>query len=448
MAERVTVSVIGFSGMNDVKEAEGFFAKEGIAEPSAILNADVNINGRLVKRTGRTLVKTLTGTHSLWAGLNCMLCAAAGTLYKVVDGNTTSVATISGPEYPLSYAEVDDLVYISTPYWNTVYDPATSTTSAWGLTRPSGPMLTSSSVGSLPVGIYHVCMTNVSGSDISGNGPITTITLSSVGGIQILNRPAGAIVWCTDKNEGVFYEVGAVSNISYLPTTEPLPSFLCSPAPYMTNLCYAFGLMWGSVDNVVYYSQPFRPTWFRVNLNKFTFESNVTIIAKVPTGLFIGMTDKTVFMEGTIPTEMHQKDAGAGSIKGTLVYSNNLPELGDILGTREKGYVNVPTWRTADGIVLGNANGKLFNLTKNKIKLDSPGSGASLYRNVNGTFQFLTSSSCGLSGSSIGELNENTLALFEDGKVSQSEFAHMGQGSTGSVADTVTYTLKRNGEYI
>lgn len=448
MVKRVAVDVLGFSGMNDVKESEGFFSKEGIAEPSAILNADVDINGRLVKRTGKTLIKALSGAHSLWAGLNCMLCASLGVLYRVNDGTTVAVTTISGPEYPLSYAEVDDLIYISTPYWNTVYDPKAGTVAAWGVARPSGPMLVSNANGGLPAGIYHICFTNVTGSDISGNGPITSITLTAVGGIQVLNRPTDAIVWCTDKNEGVFYKVGTVDYVVDLPTVEPLPSFLCSPAPFMTNLCYAFGLMWGSVGNIVYYSQPFRPTWFRTNLNKFVLESEVTLIAKVPTGLFIGMTDKTIFLEGTVPTEMQQKDVGAGSIKGTLAYSNNIPELGDILGTREKGYSDVPTWRTVDGIVLGNSNGKLFNLTKNRVKLDSPDVGASLYRNVNGTYQFLTTSARGLTGSSIGSLNEDTLALLEDGKVSQHEHTNKGMGSTGSIGDTVTYTLKRDGVYI
>jgi hypothetical protein len=125
-----------------------------------------------------------------------------------------------------------------------------------------------------------------------------------------------------------------------------------------------------------------------------------------------------------------------------------VPELGDILGTAEKGYVDVPAWRTTEGIVLGNASGKLFNLTKNRLKMDSSPSGASLYRNYNGTLQLLSSSARGLTGSSVGELNADTLSLFTAGKVSASEYTNKGMGTSGSFSDTVTCTVTRNGVVI
>jgi hypothetical protein len=375
-----------------------------------------------------------------------MLCAASGTLYSLENGVATSRGTI-GLDSPLSYAEVEDIVYISSIYWNGAYDHSTKTLSSWGVTQPPSPTLLSAS-GSLPAGTYHVCMTNVANGELSGNGPISSITLADVGGISILNRPSGAIVWCTDQNEGIFYRVGETALIADIPTVEPLPCFMCSPPPYMINLCYTLGVMWGSVGNEVFYSQPFRPSWFRSTLNRFTFDSEVTMIARVPTGLFIGCKERTYFLHGTEPGKMQQLGAGAGSIRGTLAYCNNLPELGDILGTSEKGYVDVPVWRTTDGLVAGNASGRLFNLTKDKLRMDAPERGASLYTNVDGSFKFITSSKMGLSGSAIGALSADTVTLFEDGKVSQSEFTHKGQGTSGSFADTATAEVRRGGVLI
>lgn len=439
-----SIDILKFSGFNDVKTSEGFYSDEQakVAEPAAILNADLDIRGRLVKRNGRTLYASLTGAHSLWAGLSCMLCADGSKLYRVVNGTIRDVGSITGLSTPLSYAENGDLIYISNQYWNGVYNHATDTLSQWGVSVPPSPVVLSD-VGVLPAGVYNVCFTNRVGSELSGNGPISTITLGAEGGLHILNRPANAVVWCTECNSGTFFRIGETDYVLDIMTSEPLPSLFCHPPFFMSNLCYAFGRMWGSVDNVVYYSQPFQLSWFRANLNQFVFDTEVTLIARVPTGLFIGTSEKTLFLHGGEPAKMEQTFAGAGSIRGTLAYCNNLPELGDILGTAEKGYVDVPVWRTMDGIVAGNASGKLYNLSKNKIMMDVAPVGASLYRNVDGTFQFLTSSIRGVSGSSVGALNPDTLKLFEEGHVSRHEFTHQGNGSVASFSDSASCELNK-----
>jgi len=441
-----SIDIDGFVGMNDVADG-GLFAAKGVAQPSAILNADVDLEGAISKRSGKALRVSLAGAHSIWAGNSCMLVAAGSLLYKVVDRVATSIGSISGPQSPVSYIEIDDLVYISNPYWNGVYNHTTGVLSSWGVAVPSGPVLLATT-GIMPPGVYNVCMTNLTAGELSGNGQINSITLDSAGGISILNRPAGAIVWCTDCNEGIFYRIGPVDAIYEIATVEPLPSLFCSPPPFMTNLCHAFGLVWGSVDNIVYYSQPFQPSWFRLNMNRFTFDTEVVMIARTPTGLFIGTLDLTVFLAGTEPAKMEQVLAGAGAIRGTLAYCNNVPALNDVLQTSEKGHQDVPIWRAQDGIVIGNAAGKLYNLSKNKLMMDSPTSGASLYRNVDGTFQFLTSSARGLSGSSIGALNAETLALFEDGHVSRHEFSHRGMGTTASFSDSAVCEVRRGGVLI
>jgi hypothetical protein len=286
-------------------------------------------------------------------------------------------------------------------------------------------------------------MANVVDGELSGNGPISVITLSAEGGIIILNRPSGAIVWCTECNEGTFYRIGETDSILDITSVEPLPSIFCHPPPYMNNLCYAFGRMWGSVGKIVYYSQPFQLGLFRSNMNRFVFDSDITLIAQVPTGMFVGTTEKTFFLSGSEPAKMVQTFAGAGSIPGTLAYCNNLPELGDVLGTAEKGYVDVPVWRTADGVVAGNSSGRLYNLSKNKVRMDVPSVGASLYRNVEGTFQFLTSSVKGISGSSVGSLNPDTEQLFKEGHISRHEFSHKGQGTTASFSDSAICELNK-----
>lgn len=439
------MDIKGFTGANNVNER--FYAKPGIAEPRLILNADAALDGTLKIRKGRTLHVTLPGVHSLWAGTSCMLCAATGALYRISQGQASSVGTVTGPKEALSYVEAEDKVYVGNRYWQGIFDPSANSVASWGVAVPPGPMLLSGS-GNLPAGTYHVCMTNVSNGELSGNGPISSITLSTEGGIQILNRPEGAIVWVTDTDEGIFYRVGATNKVVDIPTVEPLPTFLCSPPPYLDNLCYAFGRIWGSVVNELYYSEPFKLGLFKLTSNKFVFDSPITVIAKVPTGLFVGLEDRTRFLLGTDPKQMVQSDAGAGSIKGTLAYCNNLPDLGSVLGTPEKGFVDVPVWLTAEGIVAGNQSGKLYNLSKNKLKLGIPLRGASLYRNLDGVIQYLTSFKEGRTGSGAGFSDAEAISAFKNGHIDTYEKTLRDTSCRACFADEATCTVTRNGVLI
>jgi len=436
------INTKGFSGANNVNEQ--FLTSKGLLSPRVILNADVNLDGSLSIRKGKTLFITLAGAHSLWAGNTCMLCAAGGYLYRISQGVATSITAITGPKYPLSYIDAEDKVYISNPYWQGVFNPSDNSFSSWGVPLPPGPMLLTGD-GNLPAGTYRVCMTNVSGNQISGNSPITEITLSTEGGIQILNRPSGALVWVTDSDEGIFYKVGATNKIVDIPTVEPLPSFLCSPPPYMENLCYAFGRIWGSVGPDVYYSEPFNLGWYKLTSNKYQFEDTVTMIAKVPTGLFIGMKKRTRFLAGTIPEQMTVQDAGTGAIKGTLTYCNNLPELSWTLGTPEKDFVDVPMWTSEDGIVIGLSSGKFLNVTKNKLKMGIPDKGASLYRNMEGVIQFLTSFKSGATGTGHGFRDEDTYNAFKNGKIDTHNKTLEGEVTRACFSDSASCKVYRGG---
>ena len=436
------INIRGFSGANNVKIDERFYSKPTlhIAEPRVILNADVDLTGKLVARVGKSLLITLSGAHSLWSGNTCQLCVANGILYRIIDDKVKSICAVTGPKYPFSYIDAENKVYISNLYWQGIFDPSNDTVSSWGVPLPPGPSLLLGD-GSLPAGTYNVCFTNVVNGELSGNGVISTITLTDVGGIQVLNRPSGALVWCTEANESIFYLVGAINKITYIDSVEPLPSFLCSPPPYMENLCYAFGRMWGSVGSDIYYSQPFKLGWYRLASNKFSYETPVTMIAKVSTGLFVGTDARTRFLAGTEPGKMVQSDAGAGSIRGTLAYCNNMPELGWTLGTPEKDFVDVPVWVTSEGVVVGGPSGKFFNITKNKIKMSVPSRGASLYRNSEGFIQFLTSFKVGNTG--LDDLD--TYNAFKNGKIELNSRVPEDMGSRAGFSDSVTCKVTRGG---
>ena len=195
----------------------------------------------------------------------------------------------------------------------------------------------------------------------------------------------------------------------------------------------------------MYYSEPFQYSLFKVSSNKFSFDSPITLIAKVPTGLFIGMKDQTKFLAGTEPNQMQQSDAGGGSVAGSLAYCNNLPDLGSILGTPEKGFVDVPVWLMEDGIVAGNISGKVYNLTKNKIKMGIPLKGASLYRNFEGVFQFLTSFKSGTGGSGRGFADTETHNVFKAGHIDVHNKALSDTSCRAAFNDAAICEVRRGG---
>lgn len=432
-----------FAGMNNVSST--FSNKEGIT-PKILLNADVDDSGQPKIRAGFTLFLALPGAHSLKGFDSCLLCAANGKLYELSTGTAVELATISGPtdeiDGHIDYVLCEDKIYISNLYWRGVFSTSARTVSSWGIDLPPGPMLISAN-GNLPAGTYHVCFTTLSGTEISGNGAIGQIVLSEEGGIQILNRPASSLVWVTEKDEPVFYQVGATDIITSIPTSEPLPTFLCGPPPNMTNLMYAFGRLWGSVGSTVYYSEPYRPGLFNLNTNKFDFISDITLLASVPTGIFVGTDEATLFLAGTDPKKMTESRAGAGSVKWTLEYCNNVPYLADILGTSEKVFTDVPIWRTHDGIVAGNISGRLFNLTKDKLRMGKVSKGASLFHQLNGYFTYLTSSSSG-----DGNIDSETRTIFKNKRLLLNNVAKRGMADRIGMTETFECEVWRDGKQI
>lgn len=434
------INIAKFTGMNNITPI--FYSDKGVVTPRVVLNADINTAGEAFKRDGFNLFLSLPGAHSLYGCESCMLCVANNVLKDISTGLPTDVCTIPGPEdTSINYLLVEGLIYLSNAYWTGIYNPATGIVSDWGITLPAGPVLIAAA-GGLPSGTYHVTFTSGTNNDISGNGPITSITLSEPGGITLLSRPSNTLVWATDKDGYIFTMVGDVDTIVELPTIEPLPSFLCSPPPNMNCLAHAFGRIWGADNKTLIYSEPYHPAWFKPTTNMFKFDSVITLIAPTTTGIFVGMEDSTIFLSGTEPAKMSQVRAGAGSIPGTLTYCNNLPELGDILGTPEKGYVDVPVWRTKEGIVAGNITGRLFNLTKHKVNLGVPSKGASLYRQKKGEFQFLTSSII----SNHGEAK--TTDILTTGSMQTNNVFNSPNTSGIGVAEEVSCDHKRSGVLI
>lgn len=376
----MAAKVEAFEGMSNVLAK----AKRSLSVPSMILNATVDHDGSVQKREGHELVASLPGAHSLWTdNRGLVLCAAAGSVYRVSAGGSTLIHETGAQDAPMSYVEVGGKIYISNAYWTGMYDPAQNSMKSWGDAVPAAPILIPVS-GGLPAGEYQVCMTvkNEYGRT-SGNSAISTITLEEGSGLQILNVHENGSVWMTDPNAGAFQYAGAGPVITELPqTAEPIPTMWGSPPPPMSSMAWAFGRVWGAVGNKVIYSEPYQPELFTLATSFFDMEEPVLLIAKAQNGMFFGCEKATYFLSGSAPVDMVQVHAGPGVVPGTLCYADDLGDLGK----------NVPIWLGVDGVYAGLTDGRAVNLIKDRVQI-SPEQlqGASICRVKDGRKQMLFS---------------------------------------------------------
>ena len=374
------IKIDHFEGMNNILVKE----KQSLSMPSMILNANVDIDGSLQKRTGHELIVDLPNAHSLWTnGKGVILCAALGVIYLLENKTPVRLADTGQPDAPLSYLEIDNKIYISNKHWTGMVDPAQRVMKPWGEPIPAAPILVPAS-GGLPPGDYRICITTMSEyGRTSGNSPLSSMSLTETGGFEIVNLPARASVWVTDPNGAVMLYAGTGPIITELPRTqESLPTMWGSPPAPMRHMCWAFGRVWGIRGNRVIYSEPYQPELFRLGTAFFDMGEEGLMTAKGVNGMFIGCLSKTIYYAGCNPAEMIEVPAGPGVVPGTLCYADDLGELGR----------DVPIWLARDGVYAGLADGRVINILKDRLQIDPQQlEGASVYRVKDGRRQMLFS---------------------------------------------------------
>lgn len=399
------VTAFGFKGMNNLPDAPAVLLdKQYQITPRIILNADATDGGVLQARGGYTLATSLTNSHSVAAeesGLSVMLCVAEGitwpqALYRVEGAVATELCEVTGPPAQVNYAEINNVIYASNPYWKATYDLLTGTANSWGIPLPSAPDI-ALVAGDLPPGTYSLCYTNVIGKRLGGNGPLVKIRWEGgQQGIQLNNLPAGALCWMTHPNgEKLFLAPVSIGVISaQTPYLKPLPSFMVQPPPGFTHFIYAFGRIFGALGKKVFYSDPNQYEWFRP-ANFLPFLEDVVLIAPSTAGLYVNSLANTWFVEGTEPAKMSSRRTGNGAIPGTLTMVQVPANIAggaqnnDLFAQLSK--MPTPVWMSPTGFVVGTHGGNLTYLTENRLNMQPRSLGASLYRLLNGIPQIISS---------------------------------------------------------
>lgn len=411
------ITAHGFRGMNNLPVVPAkLLDDERRITPRIILNAEVTDGGVLRRRQGHTRKINLPGVHSLWAG-SVMLCVAAGVLYQVEGARATAIDTVDGPEARVNYVETDNLIYLSSLYWNRVYDLLTGTTRSWGVSLPAAPSL-SLAQGDLPPGAYTLCYTRTETGRLSGNGPMTQVSWEGGGqGILLNNLSSGGQCWITHPNGQKLFLATVVDGVvtGQVPQAIPLPSFTVAPPPGLADFCQAFGRIWGCSGKKLVYSDPFQYEWFRTASYK-PFLEDLVMVAPVTEGLFVNSLTSTWFLEGTSPDKMSLRRIGEGAVPGSLVFAQ-MP--GAVVGggyeiSRRLSQLPSPVWMSKNGFVVGTHTGHLVHLTEARLRINPRSQGAGFYQVKDGIPRLIVS----LRGAPTkNEVDTEMNEIFNNGKL-------------------------------
>ncbi|MFA5381970.1 MAG: hypothetical protein WC356_02305 [Candidatus Micrarchaeia archaeon] len=409
------ITALGFNGMNNLPEMPGkLLDDERRITPSFILNAEVTDGGVLIQRQGHAKKITLPGAHSLWSG-SVMLVVAAGVLYRVEGVTATAIDTVTGPDARMTYAEIDNKVFMSTPYWQGILYLDDMTVRSWGVALPPAPEVSIVS-GDMPPGTYILAYTLAAYGRIGGNGGLTQVTFDGAPqGIKLNNLPSGAQTWVTHPNGKELFLANVVGGVvtGQVPQAIPLPSFTVAPPLGFTDFCQAFGRIWGCAGKKLSYSDPFQYEWFRVK-NYVPFLEDLIMVAPVTTGLYASSFTSTWYLDGTEPGKMVMKRVGDGAVPGMMVMAEMPVNMagGAVLSTifATSSKIPTPVWMSPTGVVVGTHGGNLTHLTEHRLRIVSRTQGASLYRVREGRPQIIFSISgvpVAAEDTEIGLIREN-----------------------------------------
>jgi hypothetical protein len=149
-----------------------------------------------------------------------------------------------------------------------------------------------------------------------------------------------------------------------------------SNPPVGNLLTYLSSRIFVAQGNIGWYSEPFAYGWFDLAKNFIDFGSTITMWKAVDNGIYVGMPDKVVFLAGTDPKDFSYRIVSPSPvIVGTDTYV-----WGNQVGGGEVTE-RVVMWTSQDGIYVGQPDGKVINITKDRVVSPDVSSGNAVFAN-------------------------------------------------------------------
>lgn len=319
MGKEVTI-LKGSVGINNVSDPARlkFDSETGLAELQTAVNVEIDDTGRISRRKSTLLLTALTGAHSMFSYRDDCLIAAAGSLYRV-SPDYTLLGLRAGMHQTakISYAAIDDTIYYSNGYENGI------------------------------IKLYGLSYTWVKDDNL-------VVTRSGYGWDGSLGDgwdESFKASW--DESFGV-EEIASPGN-EY---SGPLDTHKYYAPPVGHLLMAAHGRMYIADGNVVWESEPFAYSLFRMSRGFYQFGSRITMMVPVPGGFFVGDQDGAYFIDlerNKIKVSSSRPYQGSSVVLAPNVLS----------GLEIEG--EAALWSSPGGLIIGTASGSVVNITQDKL---------------------------------------------------------------------------------
>lgn len=358
-------------------------------------NIDIDKLGNILKRKG--YLRKDTGHYSsLWASESYSGCYVVkdGDLLEVRDDYSLSPVREDVGPLPLSFEEVDNIIYYTSPYINGRI--VNHEDRVFGLPKPSIPPITIIN-GSWDLGVYQYAITYVRADGFeSGSIRASNIYIPSDSALRITlpsTLPDDVVfmrVYCSTTNGMILYQNGISTGGNYVfsnpqANTNPLRTFNLDKPPLGHIIKYYRGRMFIASENVLWYSEPFDYEHFNLADSFIEFPEKIREVLPVEDGIWIG-SDRLYYLSGLSPEEFkrttkeHVKIVpGTGArVSGSYIHLDNTP-----IGYKWLVMSDVGIW------VLFN-QGLCINLTSDNYSFDNADKGNGIFMSDNGVNKYLS----------------------------------------------------------
>ena len=360
-----------FAGIRNTVSPERF----DIGALEAAVNIDLDDTGRASRRKGYTSALAAAGAHSLHAEGDLCVFVQGTSLKRLASDYTASALRTVTASRRVEYASVLGRLFYSNGAETGVIDGGASRT--WGLVPPAHVgQAAAVGGGQLPAGRYQWTVTFVR-TDGQESGALITaaLDLPTVSGIAFSGLPVSSdpgvvakIIYLTHANDEVMREAlvldAADTTAAYMNDGTEMAGelrtrYLQNP-PAGQCVSYFRGHTIVAVGSVLYPSVPYGYELFDLR-RYFDFESPITLIAPVESGVFVCTEAVNYFLPGLTPDDWKQKTATAeGAIPGTLVYVD-----GEDVGAGTPG--RVALWLSRAGVCMGLDDGSFKVANRNRL---------------------------------------------------------------------------------
>lgn len=326
-----------------------------------IVNIDISTTGTGFARDEYSAPSLLPGARCLQGFDSFALCAKDGLLYRI-DIPLAATPIFSGlhPHNPVSYALHAGNIWFTDGVRVGMVTPDGTLASWVGLPVPGGPTVRAVSAGGLSPGVYGVALSFVTPTEESGISQ--TVFLNVTAGIELSNLPTpplGAMlrVYLTQPDGDKLYFLMDIPNGLLGPILlggaaegKQATNQYLTQLPGGRLIAGYNGRLYVARGSVLYFSEPLYYGLTSARHGFIQYESEITVLQPVETGLYVGTREHVHYLSGEGPNAARTKLiapppvawSGTGIVAGALdqdhskrggLYALWLSGLGYYLGT-------------------------------------------------------------------------------------------------------------------